>query len=150
MATVSGRAGEPCPDVLLFSPCRNLFGPVLPHVLLLPFLLSFFGSSLAAAATLSPVVLLPSCLSLVFSSSSTLDLLLACSPHVVLLVLSGHSLPFFCPHGVFVLFLNSSFRPLLSSLCPPLVFLLSCCCRAVYIRCFPRQGPLVCGRPRQP
>ena len=54
------------------------------------FLLSFFGSWLAAAASLSPVALLPSssCLSRVLSvlsSSSPLDLLLACSPHVVLL-----------------------------------------------------------------
>ena len=31
-----------------------------------------------------------------------------------------------------VVFLPLSFCPLLSSSCPPLVFLLSCCCRAVY------------------
>ena len=104
-------------------------------------LLSFFGSSLAAAASLSPVVLFSSssCVSLVFSSSSPLGLLLVSSWHALLLPC--------CPFGVVrsqlvlllsswcvrVVFLPSSFCTLLSSLCPPLVFLLSCCCRAVYV-----------------
>ena len=86
------------------------------------FLLSF-SCSLAAAASLSPVVLLqsPSCISLALSSSSPL-------PYVVLLsllALSGHSLSFFCPFGVFMLFSFPRPFAFLSSSCPSVILLLS-------------------------
>ena len=124
-----------CPAVVLWPLWPTLCPPVLLSSWYLQ--LSFFGSSSAAAASLSPVVLLPSssCLSLVLSSSYSLVLLLACSPHVLVWSQLVFLLSSWCVH---VAFLPSSFCPLLSSLCPPLVFLLSCCCRAV--RCFPRQA----------
>ena len=47
----------------------------------------------------------------------------------------------------FVAWIPSSFCPLLSTSCHPLVFLLSCCCRAVYVA-FRGRG-WGCGRPQQ-
>ena len=113
-----------------------------PHVLLLSSCcpVSFFESSLAAAASISPVVLLPSssCLSFVFSSSSPLVLLLACSPHVVLWCF-WRSPVTACPSFVLlvswcvrVVCLPSSFCPLLSVL-RPYVLLWSFCCPAAVV-----------------
>ena len=80
-----------------------------------------------AAASLSPVVLLPSssCLLVLssFSSCSPLGVLPLCCL-VVLLALSGHSLSFFCPLGVFVLF---SFPHPFVLCCPPHVLWSFCC-----------------------
>ena len=71
LATLPGRVGETCPDVLPFF-CHNLFGPSSSCSSIekgsIAFLSSFLRCSLAAAASLSP---LPSssCLSFVLSSS---------------------------------------------------------------------------------
>ena len=85
LATVSGRAGEPCPDVLFFS-CCNLVGPVLlfycflgvfftPLVLLV---CSLMLSCCPFGAVRSRLVLLPSwCVRCVFLPSSFV-------PHVLL------------------------------------------------------------------
>ena len=140
-----------CPPLLLLS-----FSVLSSSCSSIAFLLSFFGSSLAKAASLSPVVLLPSscCASLVLS----LPLLLLVSSWYAPYML------FCCPFGVVrsqlvlllsswrvrVVFLPSSFCPLLSSLYLlmsssglSVVLLLSCC-----LRSFPRQG-LGCSRQQE-
>ena len=95
-------------------------------------LLSCFRCSSAAAASLSPAALLPqsSCLSLVLSSSAPLILLLMRSPHVVLLCFWRCPVTI-CPSFVLLVCFPSFI--LLSSSYPPLVFLLSFCCRAVCV-----------------
>ena len=128
LATVSGRAGKPCPDVLLFSSGQSFWSSP-PHVLLLASCCpssGFHWQRLPAYlwSYRRPVFLLSS---LPFSP---LVLLLACSPHVVLLVLSGDSLSFFCPLGVFVLF---SFPHPFVLCCPPHVLLWSFCCPAAVV-----------------
>ena len=107
------------------------------------FLLSFLRCSLAPRLPAHPcstrhapvVVLSFSC------PLSPLVLLLACSPHVVLLSFWSSSVTA-CPAFVFLMCLRSSFCLLLPSSCPPLVFRLSCRCRAVDVA--------VCGRGRPP
>ena len=118
--------------------------PLLVHLLssscpssslgrLLARLQSLLYSYLQSYSSRRRLVFLLSSLPLLFLLS-TLPLLFAlpsCCP-VLLLALSGHSLSFFCPLGVFVLF---SFPHAFVFCCPPhvLLFLLSCCCRAVYV-----------------
>ena len=107
------------------------------------FLLSFLRCSLAPRLPAHPcstrhapvVVLSFSC------PLSPLVLLLACSPHVVLLSFWSSSVTA-CPAFVFLMCLRSSFCLLLPSSCHPLVFRLSCRCRAVDVA--------VCGRGRPP
>ena len=120
-----------CPFLARFSP-RNeswpqcqaapaspsaIFSVPSPSCSSIAFLLSFFRYSLTAAASLSPVVLLPSssCLSLVLSSSSSpLVVLLACTPYVVLLFF------WHCPVRT-----SLSFVLLVCSCCFPSLILLS-------------------------
>ena len=88
LATVLGRAGEPCPDVLLCSSCSSPFGPVLLTFfccLLVVLLQVFIGRGCRPISGCPPpFVVLP--FSLVLSSSPLL-LLFLCSPHLVLLSL---------------------------------------------------------------
>ena len=141
---LSGRAGEP-PSLLV-----AIFSALSSSCSSIACLFSFFKCSLAAAASLSPVVLL--------LSSLPLLLVLLCSPLAVLphslrlsccrpFALSGRSLSFLVLLVCSCCFRPVSFSPLLSSSCLPLVFLLSCGCRAAYVA-FRGRG-WSCGRPPQ-
>ena len=124
---------SPCPPAVPF-----LHWPQCQATPASPVWMSSSCSSISSvAASISPAVLLPSlcCVSLVLSFSSPLVLrsrlgvLPSCCP-VVLLELSGHSLAFFCPLGVFILF---SFPHPFALCCPPHVLLWSFCCPAIYV-----------------
>ena len=101
LATVSGSAGGPCPDVLLISSCYNLFGPVLLMIFccfLVVLLQVFIGRGCQHFSGCAPPIILLcfSCPLFLFSSCSPF---LGCSPHVVLLSFWR------CPSlGVFILF----------------------------------------------
>ena len=123
------------------SPLVAIFSVLSSSCSSIAFWLSFVGSSLAAAASLCPVVLLPSssCLSFVLSSSSPLVLLLACP-----LMLSCCPLGVVRSLGVFVLL---SFPHPFVLRCPPYVLLWSFRCPTVYVA-FRGRGS-GCGRPPQ-
>ena len=133
-ARMSGRAGSSCHKGFRSSP---------PHVLLLPFCCPSSGlgwprlpAYLRSRSSHHRLVFLVSSVSslplLLLISSWRAPLMLSCCPFGVVPPQLVLLLSSWC---VLVAFLPSSFCPLLSSSCPPLVFLLSCC-----LRCFPRQG----------
>ena len=140
-----GRAGENYPDALLFSSSCNLFAPVLlmffycPLVVLLRVFIGR-GCQPISSRTLFIIVLRFSCLLFLFSSWSSLGLLLARSP--VALLSFWRSQVTACPS--FVLLVRPCCFPslillyfvvlLMSSSGLSVVLLLSGC-----LRCFPRS-----------
>ena len=114
LATVVGRAAKPCPVFLALSPSCS-------SVLLLP--------SCSPSSGVHWPRLPPPCRLFLCCSCSPVGVLPSCCP-VVPLALSGHSLSFFCPLGVFVLF---SFPHPFVLCCPPHVFLWSFCCPAAVV-----------------
>ena len=121
------------------SPLVAIFSVLSSSCSSIAFLLSFFGSPLPwlpaylrSCSSYHTLVFLFSSLPLPLFSSWHAPLMLSSCPFGVVRSQLVFLLSSWC---VRVVFLPSSFCPLLASLCSPLGFLLSCC-----LRCFPKQA----------